>query len=89
MAKSRVFDIKHLLLLRKERLKQKQKREFRVHKTVVGMIIVLLFRRYCYYKPIESRYTLWQVRHPPAAFLVTTQEKLQQACPTLPFCSRC
>jgi len=85
MAKSRVFDIKHLLLLRKERLKQKQKREFRVHKTVVCIFIVLLFRRCCYYNPIESRHTPWQVPHPPAVFLVATKEKLQEACTILPF----
>jgi len=46
---------------------------------------VTLFRRYCYYNPIGSRVTPWQVQHPPALFLVPAQEKLQEACPTLPF----
>jgi hypothetical protein len=85
MAKSRVFGIKHLLLLRKERLKQQQKRKFRVNKTVVRIFIVLLLRRYCYYNPIDSRYTPFQAPHPPEVLLVPAQEKLQEACPTLPF----
>jgi hypothetical protein len=84
MAKNGILDIKHLLLLRKQRLKQQQKREFRVHKTVVCIFIVLLFPRYCYYNPVGSRDPPWQVPHPPALFLVPGEEKLLEACPPLP-----